>query len=218
MGPESWIIIILCQPYVSGSHWEQAVWAGSSSHVPEVFLMHCFRKIKIISTCMFVRAWTDFNAVTNACKWVHVVMKNRVVFVNEFIFTFHFRNREVKMGNLGLGGGSPVDLGCVVVEIHVEHADDDEGEDGSHLVVIIMKKMVNIVLACCPLIPWGTRWWRWWSWWCCPPTPWGTCIQDRGSSQRVKPRGWNIWTQDANLKERDPWTNQRLFQQLSSKI
>ena len=56
------------------------------------------------------------------------------------------------MGNLGLGGGSPVDLGCVVVEIHVEHADDDEGEDGSHLVVIIMK-MVNIVLTCCPPIP-----------------------------------------------------------------
>ena len=56
---------------------------------------------------------------------------------------------------------------------------------------------------------WWWWWWRWW--WCCPPTPWGTCIQDRGSSQRVKPRGWNIWTQDANLKERDPWTNQRLF-------
>ena len=81
------------------------------------------------------------------------MMKNRVVFVNEFIFTFHFRNREVKMENLGLGGRSPVDLGCVVVEIHVEHADDDEGEDGGHLLVIIMKKMVNIVLTCCPPIP-----------------------------------------------------------------
>ena len=42
------------------------------------------------------------------------------------------------MVNLCLSGRSPVDLGGVVVEIHVEDADDHKGEDCCHLVVIKM--------------------------------------------------------------------------------
>ena len=41
------------------------------------------------------------------------------------------------MANLCLSGRSPVDLGGVVVEIHVEDADDHKGENCGHLVVII---------------------------------------------------------------------------------
>ena len=35
--------------------------------------------------------------------------------------------------DLGLGGGPPVNLRGVVVEVEVENADDHKGQDGSHL-------------------------------------------------------------------------------------
>ena len=42
------------------------------------------------------------------------------------------------MANLCLSGRSPVDLWCVVVQIHVEDADDHKGEDCCYLVMMNM--------------------------------------------------------------------------------
>ena len=47
------------------------------------------------------------------------------------------------MTNLCLSGRSPVDFWCVVVQIHVEDADDHKGEDCCHLVIMDMVIMVS---------------------------------------------------------------------------